>query len=92
MKSEIQNESDSEEESESISKILEQHEEKFKSNLEETEIINIDIKTEVKEIKISVHLNKGQRKEMIEFLTMFQDVFAWSYDDMPEISTDIVIH
>ena len=29
---------------------------------------------------------------MIEFLTMFQDVFAWSYDDMPGISIDIVVH
>ncbi|XP_071926061.1 uncharacterized protein [Coffea arabica] len=92
LESEIQNESDSEEESESFSKILEQYEEKPKPNLEETEIINIGTKTEVKKIKISVHLNKGQRKEMIKFLTMFQDVFAWSYDDMPGISTDIVVH
>ena len=29
---------------------------------------------------------------MIEFLTIFQDVFAWSYDNIPEISTDIVVH
>ena len=28
---------------------------------------------------------------MIKFLTMFQDVFAWSYDDISEISTDIVV-
>ncbi|XP_071918759.1 uncharacterized protein [Coffea arabica] len=30
--------------------------------------------------------------EMLEFLTMFQDVFAWSYDDMTGISTDVVVH
>ena len=29
---------------------------------------------------------------MIEFLTMFQDVFAWSYDYMMDISIDIVIY
>ena len=29
---------------------------------------------------------------MIKFLTMFQDVFAWSYDDMSRILTDIVVH
>ena len=29
---------------------------------------------------------------MIEFLTLFQDVFVWSYDDMSRISTDIVVH
>ena len=92
LESEIQNESDSEEEYESMSKVLEQYEEKSKPNLEETEIINIGTKSEVKEIKISVHLNERQKREMIEFLTVFQDVFAWSYDDMPGISTDIVVH
>ena len=61
MESEIQNESDSEEEAESILKIFEQYEEKPKSNLEKTEIINIDTKTEVTEIKISMYLNKKQR-------------------------------
>ncbi|XP_027169542.1 uncharacterized protein LOC113769278 [Coffea eugenioides] len=88
----IQDESDNEEESDSLLKNLEQYEEKSKSNLEETEVVNIGTEIEVKEIKISIHLNKKQRKEMIEFLTLFQDVFAWSYDDMPEISTDIVVH
>ena len=92
IESKIQNESNSEEERESILKIFEQYKEKHKSNLEKIEIINIGTKTEVKEIKISVHLNMEQRKEMVEFLTMFQDVFAWSYDDMFEISTDIVVH
>nr|XP_027122911.1 uncharacterized protein LOC113739775 [Coffea arabica] len=88
----IQDESDNEEESESLLKDFEQYEEKSKPNLEETEAVNIGTETEVKEIKVSIHLNKKQRKEMIEFLTMFQDVFAWSYDDMPGISTDIVVH
>ncbi|XP_027168835.1 LOW QUALITY PROTEIN: uncharacterized protein LOC113768604 [Coffea eugenioides] len=31
-------------------------------------------------------------EEMLEFLTVFQDVFAWSYDDMTGISTDVVVH
>ncbi|XP_071912264.1 uncharacterized protein [Coffea arabica] len=69
-----------------------EYEEKSKPNLEETEVVNIGTEIEVKEIKISIHLNKKQRKEMIEFFTMFQDVFAWSYNDMPGISTDIVVH
>ncbi|XP_027075870.2 uncharacterized protein [Coffea arabica] len=92
MQSEIQSESDTEEEFESISRDLKQYEEKPKPNLEEIEIINIGTKTEVKEVKVSIHLNKKQKEEMIEFLMLFQDVFAWSYDDMPGISTDIVVH
>ncbi|XP_071923155.1 uncharacterized protein [Coffea arabica] len=92
MEFEIQNESDSKEVSDSFSKGLEQYEEKSKPNLEETEIVNIGIETEVKEINISIHLNEKKKKEMIEFLFMFQDVFAWSYSDMTNISTDIVVH
>ena len=76
MEAEVQNESNSEKEYESISKILEQYEKQSKPNLDETEIVNIGTKMEVKEIKISIHLNKKQRKEMIELLTIFQDVFT----------------
>nr|XP_027083616.1 uncharacterized protein LOC113705912 [Coffea arabica] len=92
MQSEIQNESDTEEEFESISKDLKQYEEKSKPNLEETEIINIGTKTEVKEVKVNIHLNKKQNEEMIEFSMLFQDVFAWSYDDLAGISTDIMVY
>ncbi|XP_027158039.1 uncharacterized protein LOC113759663, partial [Coffea eugenioides] len=69
-----------------------QYEEKPKPNLEETEKVNIGTEDEVKEVQISIHLNERQKKEMLEFLTMFQDVFAWSYDDMTGISTDVVVH
>nr|XP_027120512.1 uncharacterized protein LOC113737482 [Coffea arabica] len=92
MESEFQNKSDSEEVFHSFSKDLEQYEEKSKPNLEETEVVNIGTETEVKEIQISIHLNKKQKEEMIEFLSMFQDVFAWLYDDMTGISTDVVVH
>ena len=71
MESETQYKNDKEEELESVSKMFEQHEEKIKPNLEETEI-----RAEVKEIKISMHLNKKQGKRMIKFLTMLQGVFA----------------
>ena len=54
-----------------IRKNLEQYEEKSKPNLEETEIINIDTKMEVKKIKISIYLNKKQKEEMVELLTLF---------------------
>ena len=63
MQSEIENESDTEEEYEFISKNLEQYEEKPKPNLEETEIIKIGIEGDVKEVKISFHLNKWQKRK-----------------------------
>ena len=61
MESEIQNESDNEEVSDFF-KRFEQYDEKSKSNLEETEIVNIGTETEVKEIRISIHLNEEQKR------------------------------
>ena len=92
MQSELQDESDNEEVYGFFSKDLEQYEEKSKPNLEEIEIVNIGTEAEIKKMKINIHLNEKQKKEMIEFLSIFQDVFAWFYDDMTGISTDIVVH
>ena len=36
-------------------------------------------------IKIGSTLNERQRKGLKELLTKFQEVFAWSYKDMPSI-------
>lgn len=33
-----------------------------------------------------------QRADMIEFLKSYKDVFAWSYQDMPGLDTDLVVH
>ena len=36
-------------------------------------------------IKIGSTLNERQRKGLKELLTKFQEVYAWSYKDMPSI-------
>ena len=48
------------------------------------------IVNEPKEVKISIGLDKRQRAEFIELLRAYRDVFAWSYEDMPGLNTDIV--
>jgi hypothetical protein len=45
-----------------------------------------------KEVKIGIKLDKQQRLEFIEILRAYQDVFAWSYEDMPGLDTSIVEH
>ena len=40
-------------------------------------------------IKIGSTLNKGERKDLKEILTEFQEVFAWSYEDMLGIDPEI---
>ena len=32
------------------------------------------------------------KKELIDLLREYSDVFAWSYQDMPGLDTDIVVH
>ena len=40
-------------------------------------------------IKIGLTLNEKERKYLKELLTKFQEVFAWSYEDMPGIDLEI---
>ena len=36
-------------------------------------------------IKIGSTLNEKERKNLQELLMKFQEVFAWSYEDMPDV-------
>ena len=43
-------------------------------------------------IKIGSTLNEKERKDLKKFLTEFQGLFAWSYEDMPDIDSEIAQH
>ena len=43
-------------------------------------------------IKIGSTLNEKERKDLKEVLTKFQEVFAWSYEDMLGIHPEIAQH
>lgn len=47
---------------------------------------------EVKEIRIGALLDDKIKPRLIELLKEYVDVFAWSYQDMPGLDTDIVEH
>ena len=40
-------------------------------------------------IKIGSTLNEKERKDLKELFTEFQEVFAWSYENMPSIDPEI---
>ncbi|XP_070037211.1 uncharacterized protein [Nicotiana tomentosiformis] len=67
-------------------------ENKPKSNLDETETVNLGYSEIVKETRISIHLSPSEKEEYIQFLKEYEDIFAWSYDDMAGRSTSIVAH
>ena len=43
-------------------------------------------------IKIGSTLDEKERKDLKKLLTEFQEVFAWSYEDMPRIDPEIAQH
>lgn len=60
--------------------------------MDETEAINLGDHENIRETKISVHPRPQQKKAIIEALHEYKDIFAWSYDDMPDLNTDLAVH
>ncbi|XP_031392283.1 uncharacterized protein LOC116204334, partial [Punica granatum] len=62
------------------------------TSVEPTEEINIGTEEEPRTLKIGTGLDPTQRARMIDFLKEYQEVFAWSYADMPGLDPSIVKH
>ncbi|KAI5396064.1 hypothetical protein KIW84_062308 [Lathyrus oleraceus] len=45
-----------------------------------------------REIKIGAALEDNVKKGLIELLREYVDIFAWTYQDMPGLDTEIVVH
>ena len=43
-------------------------------------------------MKTRTTLSPATRKELIDLFQDYNDVFTWSYQDMPGLDTDIVVH
>ena len=50
------------------------------------------IQVERETVTTGTSLSESTRKELINLLKEYVDVFAWSYQDMPSLDTDIVVH
>ncbi|XP_070017815.1 uncharacterized protein [Nicotiana sylvestris] len=71
---------------------VENFENKPKSNLDETEIVNLEDSKTDKETRTSIHLSPSEKEEYSRFLKEYKDIFAFSYDDMTGLSTSVVAH
>ncbi|XP_019256365.1 PREDICTED: uncharacterized protein LOC109234758 [Nicotiana attenuata] len=56
------------------------------------EVVNLGNEEDVKETRISIHLEAEQKEKLVDLLQQYIDVFAWSYNDMLGLSTDTVSH
>ena len=59
---------------------------------EETQAINLGTDDEPKMIQVGNTLTILEKDALVALLTEFKEVFAWLYEDMPGIDTDIVQH
>ena len=75
-----------------FTRLVEQQEQTWKPAAEELETINVGSDQVKKELKIGTLITSEQRIKMIALLQEYSDVFAWSYEDMPGLDTNIIVH
>ena len=54
--------------------------------------INLGIEEDKREVKVGANLEPSVKERLIQLLHDYVEVFAWSYEDMPGLDTDIVVH
>ena len=77
---------------ESMNDLPEKHEQRIQIEEGEIVLVNLGTDEDKKEIKIGAELNSDEKQKLHGLLKEFVDVFAWSYADMPGLSTNIVMH
>ena len=76
-----------------ILQALNRENEGSKPNIEETEAINLaDEGKNEKPVKIGVNFPKDMKPELTALLKEFREIFAWSYQDMPRLDTEILVY
>ena len=81
-----------EEVSDELSRLLEHEEKAIHPFEEQIELVNLGSEDDVKEVKIGSRLCPDAKKGLIDLLREYSDVFAWSYQDMPGLDSEIVEH
>lgn len=75
-----------------ISRLLKHEERTILPHKEPTERINLGSEEDKKEVTIGSLLDTDIKSKLIDLLKEYIDVFAWSYQDMPGLDTNIVQH
>ena len=67
-------------------------EEKEEEKVEALETMELVDREPMKTTRVGTTLSTEMRKKLVQFLKESLDVFAWSHEDMPGISTEIIQH
>ena len=75
-----------------LERIVAQEDQEMGPHQEETELVDLGTGSGKREVKIGTGMTAPIREELTALLRDYQDIFAWSYQDMPGLSSDIVQH
>ena len=75
-----------------LARLLLQEEKVIQLHEESVEVINLGTESDKKEIRISANLERSVKSRLVQMLHDYVEVFAWSYEDMPGLDTDIVVY
>ena len=59
---------------------------------EETQLVNFGTDDEPNMVQMDNTLTSSEKDALVTLLKEFKEIFAWLYEDMPDIDTDIVQH
>ncbi|XP_050914774.1 uncharacterized protein LOC127129671 [Lathyrus oleraceus] len=77
---------------EELARLLKQEDKETQCHREPVDVINLGTEENKKKVNVGASLKDEVKKRLIELLHEYSDVFAWSYQDMPGLDTDIVVH
>jgi len=66
-----------------LERMVAQEDWEMKPHQEEMEIVNLGVGKERKEVKVDTGMTAPIHDELVALLRAYQDIFAWSYQDMP---------
>ena len=75
-----------------LARLLKQEEKVIQPHEEQVEIVNLGTEEVRKEVKVGATLEVNVKNRMVALLKEYVDIFAWSYQDMPGLDIDIVVH
>ena len=75
-----------------LARLLKQEERAIVPHEELVELVNLGTEEDRKEVKIGVNLEPSFKQRLIQMLHEYVEIFAWFYENMPGLDTDIVVH
>ena len=75
-----------------LARLLQQEDRFIQPHEEPLDTNNLGTEEDKKEIIVGANLEPSVNERLIQLLHDYVEIFAWSYEDMPGLGTDIVLH